>query len=359
MDTVVAACMLWYACLFGEFPGKREIQALAVKCSNVDGTCEWQGTVGTLSKHMAMCPFTPLPCPKKCVDKSNTISQFMKKDLDEHLEKDCPNRDYQCQYCQEKGTYTNITQVHDSICENKMIPCTNTGCNDTIPRNALKRHFAEDCEYTEIPCKYQRLGCDKKMIRKAISTHENDTDKLHLHMALQKIITMENNFSETKQSTNDAINALKTCQTRKSITFGTFGNYQREFKSPSFYTSPNGYYMNASVTINKETKALSFSLSILEGKYDTALQWPFQGRATLSLLNQLDDTNHFERKIDFSKHAVMAGGNLGFVNFISRKELVKTGPKIKYFKDQTLYFRVLVEIPETNTCKPWLDCTPE
>lgn len=40
----------------------------------------------TLNKHMATCPFTQLPCSKKCVDKEENISQFMKKDLDEHLE---------------------------------------------------------------------------------------------------------------------------------------------------------------------------------------------------------------------------------------------------------------------------------
>ena len=36
------------------------------------------------------------------------------------------------------------------------------------------------------------------------------------------------------------------------------------------------------------------SAPILKGKYDTQLKWPFIGKITVTLLNQLEDKNHHQ-----------------------------------------------------------------
>ena len=102
---------------------------------------------------MAKCKFTLLPCPKQCKDNENKIAHIMRKDLDKHLENDCPNRDHECEHCGKKGTYAHITQDHDNTCEKKIIPCPNADCTKTIQRENAKRHL-EECNYSEIPCKY-------------------------------------------------------------------------------------------------------------------------------------------------------------------------------------------------------------
>ena len=79
------------------FAGKRAIQALAVKCNNVERQCTWVGTVETLDKHMATCEFSLLPCSKECKDDHGDIKHILRRDVEEHLEKKCPNRDHQCQ----------------------------------------------------------------------------------------------------------------------------------------------------------------------------------------------------------------------------------------------------------------------
>ena len=56
-------------------------------------------------EHMALCLFTPVSC---CED---TIL-LLQKDLDHHINNECPNRDCECEYCGEKGKYANITQVN-------------------------------------------------------------------------------------------------------------------------------------------------------------------------------------------------------------------------------------------------------
>lgn len=63
---------------------------IGINCTNLDGGCEWEGTVGTLEEHVATCKFALVPCPKQCKDDSTEVEQFMRKDLDKHLENDCP-----------------------------------------------------------------------------------------------------------------------------------------------------------------------------------------------------------------------------------------------------------------------------
>ena len=127
-------------------------------------------------------------CPQKCLNEDKKVQRFMRKDIDCHLENECPNRAYKCTHCEKEDTYAKI-MVHDKSCPEKKLPCPNVECGENIRRCAVKRHL-EECGHTEIPCKYQKLGCAVKMKRNAISTHENN-DKLHLRMALDAIVTKE------------------------------------------------------------------------------------------------------------------------------------------------------------------------
>ena len=161
--------------------GKRDIVQLKVKCDNVKRGCTWVGTVGTLEEHVAKCKFTLLHCPQKCKRESGHIKQFLRNNLDKHLKEDCPNRDYSCEHCREKGTYASIINIHDQKCLKKPVPCPN-GCS--------VKHVATECELTVIACKYKRLGCDRELKRKDMAAHEED-DKLHLRMAMDTTVKLE------------------------------------------------------------------------------------------------------------------------------------------------------------------------
>ena len=300
---------------------------------------------------MAKCKFTLVVCPKECKDDNNEIAHFMRKDLDKHLENDCPNRDYKCELCGEKGTYAHITQVHDNTCEKKIVPCPNPTCVETIQRRNAKRHL-EECGYSEIQCKYQRLGCDVKMMRKDIPSHE-DEDKLHLHMALDKVTTM------------DAIikKHIITLGEGNSLTF-KFREFQKmkdsngRFCSPTFYCL-DGYHMKVQVLANGNGGAkgthVSVYVHILKGKYDAELNWPFAGNVTVQILNQLEDKNHEELILNTKEIYMVVGKGWGRPEFISHSELAHDPFKnTQYLKDDTLYFRVSVDIPDH---KPWLQCT--
>ena len=139
--------------------GKRDIRALPVKCDNVKRGCKMEGTLDTLEEHIAVCQFTPIPCPKQC----DEMVLLLRKDLDHHINNECPNRDCECEYCGKKGTYANITQIHYAVCDHKIVPCPNEGCTETMKRHMIKDHVEDDCEYTEVSCKYANIGCEIKL----------------------------------------------------------------------------------------------------------------------------------------------------------------------------------------------------
>ena len=325
------------------YEGKREIKALKVKCHR---NCQWKGTVGTLDAHVATCKCTLIPCPKECKDDENEIKHCMRKDLGKHLENDCPNRDHECEYCGEKGTYARITQVHDEICKQKILPCPNK-CTKTMPRQDIEKHVELECKYTVIACKFKIIGCMTLIKRGDMAAHKKN-DGLHLSKALNAVTEIQ-----------------EKVMTGQSITFKVTGFQEKKdgneiFTSPSFYTSPGGYYMAIHVYANGYNGCLDTHVSvftvILKGKYDTELGWPFLGKVTITLLNQLEDNNHKTETstFDLARNARAGKSWSSHQEFIPHSELTHDSVKnTQYLKDDTLYFRVLVEV---SNHKPWLEC---
>ena len=182
-------------------------------------------------------------------------------------------------------------------------------------------------------------------MKSAMATHEQD-DTLHLHMAL------------------DTVNSLQK-KNRGLMTFAVTDYAKRKetnrpVQSPPFYTHPNGYYMTVEVDAGGweegEGTHLGVSVVILEGMHDATLNWPFLGLVTVTLLNQLEDDNHFTKKATYTlDDNLCIGDNDGSPDYISNPELGYNPVKnTQYLKDDTLYFRVEVEV---DCRKPWLDCT--
>lgn len=327
--------------------GKRDIRALGVMCANASVGCHWEGIVGTFDEHMATCKLSLVPCPKECQDDSNEVKRFMRKDLPQHLQRSCPNRDYECEHCGKRGTYTDITQVHDEVCEKKVLPCPNAECTLTVQRRGIKRHL-DSCDHTQIPCKYRKLGCDVTMKRSAVS-HE-DEDKLHLHMALDKIAIMEENMGKIFLTEEEELTfELTGYQNKKDM--------DEEFTS-SFYTSPKGYHMVLNVYAygcgDGAGTHVSVYARILKGKYDDVLEWPFEGSITCTLLNQLRDGNHLTMKIRFTdEDNGLVGSGWGFAKSFAHSTLdYDYYFSTQYLKDDTLYFRVSAKV---KNHKPWLN----
>ena len=179
-----------------------------MKCSNANRGCEWVGTVGTLEKHVGTCGLTLVPCPKQCKDDNDAVKCLLMKDLEEHLQTDCLNRDHECEHCGKKNPYVFITQVHDGKCRKKIIPCPNAECGDTMERQQVRKHVRTKCLYAVIPCKYKGIGCDTELKREDVAAHEQD-GKL-LHKALKTV--------HSQQSAIDSLQAtVKSLSTKLEL----------------------------------------------------------------------------------------------------------------------------------------------
>ena len=316
--------------------------------------CRWTGTIGTLDNHIATCQFAVVPCPNKCEDdKGAGELHLMRKDLDDHLKTKCPKRAYECQHCGEKGTYASITEVHDKVCNKKIVPCPNkgSGCPLSMEQGKTKQHVRSFCDYTEVACAYESLGCAVRMLRKDIKKHQMNDNNMHLHLSLQTVC-------ELKEQN-------KTLSEGEALIFKVPGYASKKenneaFKSIPFYTSPGGYKMCIRMYANGygdgEGTHVSVYTKPLEGRYDDQLHWPFLGTVTFELLNQLADDKHYSRVSTYVADDDMhVGSSRGPTKFLPHSSLCHDpATNTQYLLDDTLYFRVSVTV---DNHKPWLVCT--
>ena len=264
-------------------------------------------------------------------------------------------------------------QVHYKECRKRPLSCPSDECHQEIAGlqevNSMKRHL-DTCKFYKMPCKFRKLGCNLAAAEtngEGHATHEHHDDggegivKHHLSLLLENMAAMK---EEWETSVLDhhlaAIFKVTRFQERKEQ------NTQQTF---TFYTSSNrGYKLEMEVYPNghgdfKDTH-LSVFLRVLEGKHDQELEWPFLMRnVRVSMLNQLKDANHHcvdEASAVGVCEEVLSGGCWGFPRFAPQGVLTaasggsgdEEGKEVGYLKDNTLYFKVKVELSDH---KSWLE----
>ena len=271
---------------------------------------------------------------------------FSKSSIDDHMKRECPNREYSCKYCEEKGTYVSITEVHDNVCKKKSILCPNSECGSMVQRRGVKRHL-ETCPYEDVPCKYAKLGCGTTMRRHVISKHESD-EQSHMRMAIDTVVWLEKEVNMLKQRGNLVL------KNGESMTFKMTKYKQKKdgnevFNAPQFSTT-DGHSVVIQVHPNGSGSSAGQHLSVIiqvgtsgnRSDINAEVQ-PFNGNITVHLLNQLTDDNHHSR----------TGRTIA--KFIASSKLdLNSSKKTQYLKDDMLYFKVSVDTPSP---KPWLECT--
>ena len=299
---------------------------------------------------MDKCDYSVVTCPNDCYD-----GNLLKKDLRHHTAELCSQRKYECPVCSMKDMYRVITGPHQDMCERKKVKCENKECDCILERRLVQDHVAQDCDYTEVSCKYALLGCEKKMIRKDMKKHEEDHEG-HLSLALKSIVDLNSKVLVLQSQANKgklaSIKVSGYCYKKKN---------EIKFISESFFTSPNGYKMELWVCANGDGQGsgthLSVFLRVRKGPFDSQLSWPILGRFKVSLLNQLDDNHHHARFVKFRDNEYSsrdATGGWGIYKFIELSALkLDSSKNIQYLKDDTLYFKVYLEGGIVH--KNWLD----
>ena len=304
---------------------------MKVHCDNKADGCEWTGELRSLEEHLTGCDFSFVPCPNECKDDSGEIVKLQCKDLRKHKR----------------------TTTHLEKCPNIRVACPNSDCREKVPRYNLAIH-RRDCPFEEVPCKFARIGCNSRFPRREKEDHESDAEQ-HLQMAIDTVSELKSKLVEQQTS----VFMLRNFEYLKT------GN--RSVYSTPFYTSSGGYKMTLGVHANGDGDEVNHNISVyafvIRGVNDNHLSWPFTGRVTVELLNQLEDANHYVRCIYFPKEARSSnrvidgtvGSGYGFRGYIPHSSLgYDAARNCQYLKDDCLCFRVRAEAPSP---KPWLNTT--
>ena len=54
-----------------------------------------------------------------------------------------------------------------------------------MEQGKIIEHVSSDCMFSEVACVYESLGCGVRMLRKDIVEHQENEDKVHIHLMLK------------------------------------------------------------------------------------------------------------------------------------------------------------------------------
>jgi len=193
-------------------------------------------------------------------------------------------------------------------------------------------------EHEMLSKKHETLSKKHEILLKQCGT------KLEMLSVQQKELSDHKTLLDTVNLHEAQLNRLVN---KEAVTFQLPGYARKKkanntFHSKPFYSHPGGYKMCINVDANGygngQGTHVSVFTKILEGCYNNQLRWPFVGTVTYELLNQLGDDNH---------HSIVH-------TFNASHDMRVGSTNTQYLLDDTLYFRVSVEV---DSYKPWLLCT--
>ena len=343
----------------------REIKSFKVYCTSEHKGCEWVGAISDIEAHLNTCPYQLLECTNKCGEK------VQRQQLDMHLGYHCMKRFVVCPYCIKGGSYKHITGIHLKSCLEYPLMCCNNECDIIMPRWMLDDHIAT-CPKTIIPCDYSNVGCKKEMKREEQDSHNQESVNEHLQLAVKTVDALKSDIKAIKtasaeiESIKADVEALQAKQQAcvkvfKITQFELKKNNNETWNSPAFYTSPGGYKMKLRVYTNGRNESshgyISCYTLFVAGDNDDTLEWPFTGKVTIELLNQLYDEHHRKHVYYYDEKvpeiARQRDNDIGYGKplFVSHEQLDIRG-RCMYLKDDTLYFRISVSA--TSVTRPWL-----
>lgn len=366
---------------------------------NRDICCDWEGTYGTLKDHVSMCRFALVLCPNSCTDEEDRVKEIMRKDMNKHLKKDCPHRQFRCESCGLVANYSHVTQDHQKTCPMKLIWCPYAGCNLKIQRRRMRAHL-EVCEHVLVQCKYAPFGCPSEVKQKDLLRHEAEAEKAHFRLALnavvvaqdansnlqrdsakllEKINELERNIQSAEdyivnmeqRSTGEAENreverirndfrlsyieketskALEMLDVRTNNFTFKIADCQKEidserrfFTSQPFYTRRGGYHMVIEVFLKEVCDRVSIIARRVDGEFDNQIPLAFVGTITFTLLNQVFDGNHHQCALEVTaENNMVSGRRRAIPEFISQDACFNPDPleNRQFLMDDTLYFRI-------------------
>ena len=170
------------------------IKGLKMKCVNYKNNCPWEDICEKYKNHIEIyCQEEIINCPNK---NHGCVIKLKRKSILEHLGK-C---DFVQTICNKCGLHfpEKEKNSHIKICEKENIECP-YGCGASFIRKELDNH-KKVCECFVIKCPFNLIGCNDEFQKKDEKKRLNEDQEKHMQLLLEKIILLQNNFSQQGQS---------------------------------------------------------------------------------------------------------------------------------------------------------------
>ena len=315
------------------------------ECSNRQVECEYCHTTGEyhviVGQHKEQCPKVPLMCPNEC-----GLENIEKDELERHLRK-CPMQKVHCKYhnigCEAK-ILNGAQDEHDEACMKEHFQLMRNELAHTKEELVdLKLKVGESDYYASWALKHKMLQGDENSASEAqviikkehveykkehVVVQENHVDGItqpQLDVVTSELHRTQKEFAQWKKQSNFLLHQiLGTLQWRVQLELlskitdnsnleevvapvivkVTEVEIKKEFKmvykSPAFFTHPNGHKVCLCILPSGQGNQINnFSVNIMNlNKTSKELGGTF----TVSLMNQLEDTEHCSTKLKYERN---------------------------------------------------------
>ena len=175
---------------------RKKIPELRVNCPLATRGCEWNATLSEVSQHLDVCQEFLIKCKYDC-------GVIIKRcELNNHCNNECLNIKVRCEHCRSMIVYKELNQ-HFKECPELPLLCPNN-CATSLKRKQIDSHIETDCPNTVVECRYERFGCKQVVKRCEMVEHKRTNEMRHLEMttffAVDKIEKLEEtNFKLSKE----------------------------------------------------------------------------------------------------------------------------------------------------------------
>ena len=335
---------------FDDFPNKglqRSLSGFKVFCSHRKEGCQWIGEFGQLESHLNVDPPQHLQlkgCSYVEVACQYCSNYCKRSQVWAHQSEHCPLRPFTCQYCKMfRSHYEDVVNNHMPRCGCCPVSCPNE-CGATVLLRDVERHISDDCLLTVITVQVHRKDLPPPSVLVGAQVAERVSDMQHELSQFKKEVATLTRVSAFGPIEMTLVNF--SAAKRRNAVWG----------SSPFYSDFRGYKFRVAIATNGLRDAknthVSVAVSLMRGLFDSRLRWPFRGRLTIQLLDQVGN-NHITHVVDFASvgHS-KACKRVPFWREVSDSGLCKTffvahtDLTPNFLVDDCLYFQVSkVELP--------------
>ena len=179
---------------------RQKIPQLRVNCPLATRGCQWNTTIQNLDEHLAECQEFIVKCKYGC-------GVILKRcERNDHFSNECLNRIVRCEHCQANRVYRDLKQ-HHTVCLEFPLLCTNN-CGANLRRKQIDTHIETDCPNTTVKCRYERFGCREVVKRCEMDQHNKTNEINHLEMSTLFAVNELEQFKETNSNLSKEVQRL-------------------------------------------------------------------------------------------------------------------------------------------------------